>query len=285
MKKTLLSLMLVSSVSLTGCSTLSSLIDKDDDKKTVEEFYEDATFGFGDQQWDVAIENYEKLKAYYPYGPYAEQSHLELAYAYYRYDEPESAILEIEEFLRLYPKHPERAYAFYLKALAADSIIRSWLDNYITDPATRDVKSAKRAYQYFTDVIVNFPDSRYATAASKRLIVLRNQMARHELKVAEYYFAKQAYLAAVNRSKFILENYSQSASTVDALDIMQQSYKKLGMTQIAEDTSAVYELNKDAKETAKVVSFSGNSNQKASNTEEDKSWWDSIVDGVTGIFD
>ena len=95
--------MLVYSLGLTGCSTLSSLIEKPDDEKTVEEFYADATFGIEEQQWDLAIENYEKLKAYFPYGPYAEQSHLELAYAYYRYDEPESAILEIEEFVRLYP--------------------------------------------------------------------------------------------------------------------------------------------------------------------------------------
>ncbi len=280
MKKTLLSLMLVSSLGLSGCSTLNSLIEKPDDEKTVEEFYEDATFGFEEQQWDMAIENYEKLKAYFPYGPHAEQSHLELAYAYYRYDEPESAILELEEFIRLYPKHKELAYAYYLKALAADSIIRSWLDNFITDPATRDVKSAKRAYEYYKDVIERFPDSKYATASSKRLIILRNQMARHELKVAEYYFNKEAYLASANRAKYILENYSQSASTVDALKIMNQAYGKLGMEQIAVDVAAVYELNKNAKKEAVDVSFGGKLTP-----DEDTSWWNTLEGALGSMFE
>lgn len=255
MKKSLLSLILVSSLGLSGCSTLSSLIDKPDNEKTVEEFYAEATFGFEDQQWDVAIENYEKLKAYFPYGSYAEQSHLELAYAYYRYDEPESAILELDEFIRLYPKHGQLAYAYYLKALAADSIIRSWLDNFLTDPATRNVKSAKRAYDYYVELMNRFPNSDYATAASKRLIILRNQMARHELKVAQFYFDKQAYLASVNRAKYILENYDQSVSVIDALEIMNQAYAKMGMKQIASDTAQVYEINKNAKDDAVDLSF------------------------------
>jgi len=285
MKKTLLSLMLVSSLGLTGCSTLNSLIEKPDDEKTVEEFYTDATEGFADQQWDVAIQNYEKLKAYFPYGPHAEQSHLELAYAYYRYDEPESAILELEEFIRLYPRHKELAYAYYLKALAADSIIRSWLDNFITDPATRDVKSAKRAYDYYTDVITRFPDSRYATVSSKRLVILTNQMARHEIRVAQYYFKKEAYLAAANRARYVIENYEQSASTIDAIKIMNQSYAMLGMDTIAVDTAKVYELNKNAKAEAKDVSFSNSIQTKEAAEKEEPSWWSSITDSIGSIFD
>lgn len=285
MKKTLLSLMLVSSLGLTGCSTLNSLIEKPDDEKTVEEFYTDATEGFADQQWDVAIQNYEKLKAYFPYGPHAEQSHLELAYAYYRYDEPESAILELEEFIRLYPRHEELAYAYYLKALAADSIIRSWLDNFITDPATRDVKSAKRAYKYYTDVITRFPDSRYATASSKRLVILTNQMARHEIHVAKYYFKKEAYLAAANRARYVIENYEQSASTIDAIEIMNKSYGMLGMDTIAVDTAKVYELNKNAKAEAKDISFTNSVQTKEAAKKEESSWWSSITDSIGSIFD
>jgi len=256
MKKTLPALFLA--FSLSGCTTLSGLIEKPDDEKSVEEFYADATYGFEDEQWDVAIQNYEKLKAYFPYGPYAEQTHLELAYSYYRYDEPEAAILELNEFIRLYPKHKELPYAYYLKALAADSIIRSWLDNYITDPATRDVKSAKRAYSYYTDVITQFPDSQYATASGKRLVILRNQMARHELKVAEYYFEREAYLAAANRGRYILENYALSASVLDALKMMENAYTKLGMHDMASDLAKVYELNKNAE----VIDVNFGANQK-----------------------
>ena len=284
MKKTLLSLMLVSGLGLQGCSTLNGLIEKPDDEKTVEEFYADATEGFQDQQWDTAIQNYEKLKAYFPYGRYAEQTHLELAYAYYKYDEPESAILELDEFIRLFPKHKQLAYAYYLKGLAADSIIRSWLDNFLTDPATRDIKSAKRAYNYYSELLNRFPESKYAVVASKRLVILRNQMARHELKVAQFYFNKEAYLASANRAKYILENYPQASSTIKALAMLEQSYGRLGMTEAQADVSKVYELNKDAIENATDVSFEAtakNDNKPTEKPKKDDSWWSSI----TGMFD
>ncbi|WP_321323747.1 outer membrane protein assembly factor BamD [Thiomicrorhabdus sp.] len=275
MKKTLLSLLLLSSLTLHGCSTLNGLIEKPDDEKTVEEFYTDATDAFKDEQWGTAIENYEKLKAYFPYGRYAEQTHLELAYSYYKYDEPESAIVELDEFIRLFPKHKQLAYAYYLKALAADSIIRSWLDNYITDPATRDVKSAKRAFDYYDELIKRFPDSKYAIAASKRLVILRNQMARHEIKVADFYFKKQAYLASANRAEYILENYPQASVTLQALKMLEKSYRKLGMTETAADVQRVYELNKNADKEAINLNFgpAKDNVSKATKNKEDDSWW------------
>jgi len=286
MKKTLLSLMLISGLGLQGCSTLNGLIEKPDDEKTVEEFYADATEAFQDSQWDGAIKNYEKLKAYFPYGRYAEQTHLELAYSYFKYDEPESAIIELDEFIRLFPKHKELPYAYYLKGLAADSIIRSWLDNYVTDPATRDVKSAKRAFNYYNELLNQFPESKYAFAASKRLVILRNQMARHEFKVAEFYFNKEAYLASANRAKYILEEYPQAAITLDALKILSESYEKLGMTQSQKDALRVYELNQNADVTD--VSFEANSQDKSSESvksKKDSSWWSSITGMFDGIFD
>jgi len=275
MKKTLLSLLLLSSLTLQGCSTLNGLIEKPDDEKTVEEFYTDATDAFKDEQWSTAIENYEKLKAYFPYGRYAEQTHLELAYSYYKYDEPESTIVELDEFIRLFPKNKQLAYAYYLKALAADSIIRSWLDNYLTDPATRDVKSAKRAYDYYNELIQRFPDSKYAIAASKRLVILQNQMARHEIKVADFYFKKQAYLASANRSEYILENYPQASVTLQALRMLEKSYRKLGMTQTADDVQRVYDLNKNADTEAINLNFGSAKDNavKTTKNKEDDSWW------------
>lgn len=287
MKKAFLPLILMAGLGTSGCSTLNSLIEKPDDEKTVEEFYADATFGFEEQQWDIAIENYEKLKAYFPYGEYAEQSHLELAYAYYRYDEPESAILELEEFIRLYPKHESLAYAYYLKALAADSIIRSWLDNFVTDPATRDVKSARRAFNYYLEVTQRFPESQYAVAASKRLVILRNQMARHEFKVAEFYYAQEAYLASVNRLRYLLENYEQSSSTFKALLLLSDAYGKMGMSDVQADILKVYEMNKGAENDAIDVSFGtrkdGTKQTRAN--EDDASWWSNIENALRSIWE
>lgn len=279
MKKTLLSAFLAASISLTGCSSISELIDKPDDDKTVAEFYEDATEAFEAEQWDAAIEEYEKLKAYFPYGNYAEQSYLELAYAYYKYDEPESAIRELEEFMRLFPKHKELPYAYYLRALAADSITRSWLDSFITDPATRDAKSADRAYGYYVELINRFPKSDYARQASKRLLVLRNQMARHEVQVAEFYLEREAYLAAVNRARRVLEDYPNAAETGEAIRILAYSYDKLGMHQNRDDALQVYTLNREKF----VLSDSASENMEEL-ANPDRNYWERFIDSFKGLF-
>lgn len=291
MKKTLLSITLIATLTLQGCSTLNNLIEKPDEDKTVEEFYANATEAFEDKQWESAISNYEKLKAYFPYGRYAEQTHLELAYAYYRYDEPESAIIELNEFIRLYPKHQELPYAYYLKGLAADSVIRSWLDNFITDPATRDVESAKRAFDFYSELLQRFPESRYATMASKRLVILRNQMARHEIYAANFYYQRQAYLAAANRAKYVLENYAQSAASLDALEILKKSYEKLGMAQNYQDALAVYELNQNLTTSATDVGFSekANASEPQEGTEtapkaKESSWWSGFMQGLSDLI-
>jgi len=277
MKKTLLSSLLVASLSLQGCSTLSSLIEKEDSEKTVEEFYESATSAFEDELWETAIQEYEKLKSFFPYGDYTEQSYTELAYAYYRYNEPESAIRELNEFIRLFPKHPDVPYAFYLRALSADSVNKSWLDKFITDPATRDTQSTLRAFQYYNELINQFPKSRYAPTASKRLIVLRNQMARHELHVAKFYFNKQAYLAAANRAKYILESYPQAAATHESLQLLEQAYLKLEMPEVMADIQQVYNLNQPSIEPANTEDVT----QDKPN--QDKSWWQKTTDFFSGI--
>lgn len=277
MKKTLLSSLLVATLSLQGCSTLSSLIAKEDSEKTVEEFYEAATSAFQDELWETAIQEYEKLKSFYPYGDYTEQSYTELAYAYYRYNEPESAIRELNEFIRLFPKHADVPYAFYLRALSADSVNKSWLDKFITDPATRDTQATLRAFQYYNELINQFPESRYAPTASKRLIVLRNQMARNELHIAKFYFNKQAYLAAANRAKYILENYPQSAATHESLQLLEQAYSKLKMPEVMADIQQVYKLNQPS---SKPVDLEVSARNKQDN---DRSWWEKTTDFFSGI--
>ncbi len=277
MTKTLLSVLFILLATLQGCSSVHSLIAKEDSEKSAEEFYEAATTAFKSGLWDAAIKEYEKLKSFYPYGPYTEQSYTELAYAYYRYNEPESAIRELDEFMRLYPKHPHIDYALYLKALAAESINKSWLDKWVTDPASRDTQSALRAFNYYNELIKRFPDSRYAPEARQRLIVLQNQMARHELLIAKFYFNKQAYLAAANRATYILENYPQSVVTLDALILLEHAYTRLEMPEIAHNIRQVMLLNQQ-----KITpTFKAAKQRELEN--KDKSWWEKTTDFFKGI--
>ena len=224
---------------LSGCSTL----DKDESKWSVEEFYAEAKDYFDNKQWESAIKYYEKLKAYFPYGKYAEQSYLELAYAYYKYGEPESAQRELDEFIRIYPKHKALPYAYYLKAISADSINKSWFDSWLTDPANRDMESTLDAYKAYVNLLNRFPTSKYAASSRKRIIVLRNRLARHEYQVAQYFYNRQAYLAAANRAKQVIEVYPRSMVNFNALELMRDSYTALGMEKNARDTQKVIDFN------------------------------------------
>ncbi|VAW49828.1 Outer membrane beta-barrel assembly protein BamD [hydrothermal vent metagenome] len=277
MKKTLLSALIIATLSLQGCSSLTSLVAKEDSEKTAEDFYSSATAAFKASMWDTAIKEYEKLKSFYPYGDYTEQSYTELAYAYYRYNEPESAIRELDEFMRLFPKHPNIDYALYLKALSIDSINKSWLDKLATDPADRDTKSAQRAAQYYTDLVKRFPNSRYTAEASRRLVVLNNQMARHELLVAQFYFDRQAYLAAANRATYILKNYPQTVITLDTLTLLEQAYQKLEMPEVAQDVQQVIALNK----TRLQPSMEAAKQKQLEN--QQKNWWGKTTDFFDGF--
>lgn len=231
---------LIISISFSACTVFE---EKDESEWTVKEFYTYAKDYYDSGQWQSAINYYEKLKAYFPYGIYAEQTYLELAHSYYKFGEPASAKRELDEFIRIYPKHKALPYAYYLKALASDSINDSWFDDWLTDPATRDMKSTKEAYNAYKKLLVRFPNSKYAANSRKRLIVLRNTLARHEYKVAEYYYNRKSYLAAVSRAKYVIENYPRSQVNIVSLELMRNAYYKLGMTKNAENAQRVIEFN------------------------------------------
>lgn len=242
MLKTLsLVVILFSVINLSGCA---NLIQKPETSWTVEEFYERAKAEFDNSQWSSAIEFYEKLKANFPYGDYAEQAYLDLAYAYYQYDEPLSAIRELEEFIRLYPRHPQRPYAYFLKALSADSINRSWLDRFVTDPANRDTESTLQALRAYQEVINRFPNSDYAAASQQRIIIITNRLARRDLQVANFYYSRKAYLAAATRAQRVIEQYPNAQSSREALIMLRKAHQKLGLDESAAEIQQVIELNR-----------------------------------------
>ena len=85
---------------------------------TVEQFYENARVELDSGNNQGAIRLYEQLEARYPFGRYAQQSQLDIAYAYYKDNETAQAISAAERFMKLHPNHANLDYAYYLKGLA-----------------------------------------------------------------------------------------------------------------------------------------------------------------------
>lgn len=226
---------------MSGCSMFTKEAEP---IRSVEDYYQRGHNALNESEWDNAIKEFEKLKSVYPYGPWAEQASLELAYSYYRNSEPQSAIREIDEFMRLNARHARLPYAMYIKALARESTTRSFLDKWISDPARRDSEPLRQAYQDYVNLIQRFPNSQYAEDAKLRLMRLRNALARHELQVAEFYLERGAHLAAAQRAKYVLENYPQTPASLRALQIMASAYDTLGLKDSADEAREVLKLNR-----------------------------------------
>jgi outer membrane protein assembly factor BamD len=234
---------LIVAILLAGCASNK----KNDDKTrnwSADRFYTEASSALAEGDYEGAIEYYELLEARYPYGHQAAQAQLDIAFAYYKYDEADSAIDALDRFIRLHPEHPQVAYAYYMKGVVNLNRNLGLLDRFIpTDSSQRDPETFQAAYDAFREVVERFPTSRYAKDAKQRAIFLHNTIARHEVHVAQYYLDRGAYLAAANRGIYVVQNYQRTPSVKDALKIMAKAYDKMELPKLAEDTRRVLELN------------------------------------------
>ena len=227
---------------LSACAT----VEDEDPTEGMEaaEVYRDAREYLDEGEYETAIEYYERLESRFPYGPYAEQAQLEIAYTYYKSQEYESAILAAERFIKLHPDHRSVAYAYYLRGLARfdgdQSFMARWFNQDLTE---RDPKSMREAFRYFSELVSRYPDSRYTKDAIQRMYQLREGLARYELYVANYYVRRSAFVAAANRAQYVVKNYQGTPAVPEALAIMVKSYTELGLPELAKDSKRVLEMN------------------------------------------
>ena len=242
----------VACLNFSGCALLN-VLDGDDDSdsqdavetETAEKLYKEAHASlFSKQDFTTAIEKFELLEARYPFGKYAQQAQLELSYAYYKQNEVEQALNTVDRFIKLNPQHPSIDYAYYIKGLITFDSGKN-LIHYVLprDPSNNDPTSLHDAFKIFSHLVEEYPDSKYADDAKLRMIYLRNELAEYELKVAEFYMRRGAYVAAANRSKYILENYQGAEIMPEAIFMLEQAYVQLGIDDLAEDTYRVYAQN------------------------------------------
>jgi outer membrane protein assembly factor BamD len=237
-------MLLTLTLTLGACSDTKDETTDEYSEWTAEQFYREARDALNEKRWEKATKLYEKLEARYPFGKYATQAQLDVAYAYYKNDEPDSAIAAADRFIKLNPSHPSVDYAYYIKGLVNYNRGIGFIDRFIpTDSSQRDPGSAMDAYKDFEELLRRFPDSRYADDSRKRLIALRNNLAMHEIHVADFYMRRGAYLAAARRCAEVVRKYERTQAVPVALEIMEQAYRKLGMTQLADDAKRVYDAN------------------------------------------
>jgi outer membrane protein assembly factor BamD len=209
-----------------------------------EQIYDQAQRFLNSRNFDLAVQALQALESRYPFGRYAEQAQLELIYAHYNAFEPEAAVEAAERFIRLHPQHPSVDYAFYMKGLATATSSEDFLSRFSpTDRTKRDTGFAKEAFAEFAQLVSRYPDSPYAADARDRMVYLRNLLARNEIHVANYYFRRGAYLAAVNRGRYVVENFQRTPAVPDGLAVMAQGYLLLGMDELAQESIEALAIN------------------------------------------
>jgi len=211
---------------------------------SAKQLYDAASAALRAADFGEAVTLFETLEARYPFGRYALQTQLDIAYAYYKYDESESALAAADRFIKFNPRHPNVDYAYYLKGLVYYNRGRGLLENLSPrEFAHIDQGQLRDAYGAFDELVRKFPESRYAPDARQRMVYLRNMQARHEYQVAEYYYRRGAYAGAVGRIKYLLEHLDGAPVVGDALALLVEAYRRLGMNDLAAGALAVLREN------------------------------------------
>ena len=212
-------------------------------------YYDQAQRRMASNNFFGAIESLEAIETMYPFGKYAEQAQVELIYANFMNSDSVASHAAAEKFIRLYPRHPNIDYAYFMKGLSSYTRDESLMVRITeTDLSNRDISGAKKSFSELTEFLTRFPDSQYASYAKQRNIYLRNMIARNELAAAEYYQSIDAHVAAVRRAKYVIENIPNSSENFRALKVLEKSYKALGYEDLREDVLKIIKLNYSDKD-------------------------------------
>lgn len=209
-----------------------------------EKLYLEAKAALDDRDYVLATDYYKKLIGRYPFGQYTAQGRLDLIYTYYRADEHENAIKEATEFIKVNPTHSHVAYAYYLKGMVNYNRLSGWWTRLVdAKRAERDTTNAAAAFADFAELVERFPESSYANDARPRMLELREALGAHELIVARHYMVRKAWVGAVHRATDFVSRFPSSPAVPQALEIMIEGYRELGLNELADDSFRVLEAN------------------------------------------
>ncbi|QGX41346.1 outer membrane protein assembly factor BamD [Permianibacter aggregans] len=229
---------------LSGCATSREAHEQRRKEQSAQQLYTEAQSSMKVGNWRTAVEKLERLDSLYPFGAFSQQAQLDLIYAYYQNNDTESAVSAADRFIRQNPRHSHLDYVYFMKGLVHFYSELGFLrEAFAAELSQRDASTASKAFGDFAELIKRYPDSPYAADARQRMVYLRDRLAAHELHVADYYIKREAWLAAANRARNVIEHFPGAANTPEALIIMVESYEKLGMTELANESRKVLAHN------------------------------------------
>ncbi|BFT29774.1 outer membrane protein assembly factor BamD [Alteromonas sp. D210916BOD_24] len=231
-------------ISVAGCSSSNN------EEKAVlanmgaQQLYDRAKQSMEVGNFSAAAQTLSALDSRYPFGPLSHQVQLDLIYSYYKSGKNEEALATIDRFIRLNPNHSDVDYAYYMRGLTnMESDSNLFQELMKIDRTDRDPSKSRQAFEDFRRLIQQYPDSKYAADAKQRMVYIKDRLARYEIAIARFYMRRQAYVAAANRGRYVIEHFPNTTQVREALEIMVASYEQLGLDELKENAMKTLRLN------------------------------------------
>lgn len=241
-KKVILVIISLLTILLAGCKPTT--LEQRFKGMTSQTIYAGGEKALAKHQYSEAVKYFEGLEAIYPFGPYAQRGQRDIIYAYYKNNDPVSALAAADRYIHLYPQSANVDYAYYMKGLVNYERGRSWIQNaFKVDPAENDLAYMQQSFVDFNELVGRFPDSKYTPDARKRMIYIRNVLAKSELEAAQFYLRQKAYVAAINRASYIVKHFQGAPEVKSALIIMVKANRALGLKGPADQALKVLQTN------------------------------------------
>jgi outer membrane protein assembly factor BamD len=216
----------------------------DDAKSGPEVIYARAQKDMRNSSYGQAIKELESLQSRFPFSEPARQSQLDLIYVYYKARQTDPAIDAADTFIRENPTNPRVDYAYYMKGLVYFERQSNWLERkFNVDLSQRPPVNARKSFDAFQQLLEKYPHSVYVGDSRQRMIFLRNRLADFELHVALYYMRRGAFVGALNRAKFCVENYDGAPAVKGSMKVLVNAYRALKMDDLAANAEKVYDAN------------------------------------------
>lgn len=225
---------------ITACSSGKN----DVEQASEQELQNKAQAYLQDNDYRDAQRYLEALDTRFAGGTYAEQTKLNLIYTAYKTEDYTKALMTADKFLQVYPQSQYVDYVLYMAALSnmamGDNFIQDALK---VDRSTRETTTSKTAFANFQTLVQHFPNSPYAADAIARMAYIKDMLARHELKIAQFYAARKGWVAVSNRITGMLQSYPDTASTLKALPLLKKAYDEMGLTDLSKQTETLIQAN------------------------------------------
>ena len=203
------------------------------------ETYEEGMSYLEDGDAIYAASKFNEAELLFPQSEWAPKSALMAAYAYYSQDYLKDAIAELDRFLKVYPKHKNLDYVYYLLAV-------SYYEQIVDEK--KDLQSIIKAKQYFEIVIRDYQKTSYALDAEFKIDLINDILAAKEMYIGRYYFEKKKWIPAINRFRTILDDYDTTIYVEEALHRLVEVHYTIG-------------LKDEAKKYAKLLGYNYQSSE------------------------